>query len=46
MKIIWKYEIPLLVGSFVLDVPSHNLVLSAQAQDEKACVWILVDPDA
>jgi hypothetical protein len=45
MKQIWKYEIPL-EKSFRLDVPSHNLVLSVQMQNEVPCVWILVDPDA
>lgn len=47
-KEVWKFEIDLdkaVRNHYTLLVPRNSLVISVNAQREKVCLWMLVDPD-
>jgi len=44
MKTIWKYEIVL--GEFILSMPTGAHILSMAVQAGRVCMWALVNPDA
>jgi len=45
MNAIWKYE--LMVDSKIkLEIPKGGVVLSVQSQNNKPCIWVLVDTEA
>jgi len=45
MKTIWKFPIP--VASPVrIEMPKNAQILTVQRQDELACIWALVNPNA
>lgn len=43
MKKILKFEIPILVGKFSLNLPTHWKFLSFQVQNQKPVIWIVGD---
>lgn len=45
MKTIWKYPLDL-TDRTELMIPKGAEVLTAQVQEQKLCIWILVDSDA
>ena len=44
MSRIWKYECPS-QGEFSLRMPEGAKVISVHAQNEKPCIWAIVDPE-
>jgi len=46
-KSIWKYVIELKEWpNPIFDIPKGGIVLTAQLQHEKICIWVEVDPNA
>lgn len=41
MKVIHKYELK--IGITEVEIPISNRILSIQIQDNKVCMWILLD---
>ena len=44
MKTIWKFELELRTIQHVI-MPPGALILTAQMQKDKLCIWALVDPE-
>lgn len=42
--VIWKYFVPV-QDSFALDLPSGAMPLTVQAQRDRVCLWIQVQPE-
>jgi len=45
MRIIYKYEVPLLLSFFHLELPLGAEILAFQVHDSKPAIWALVDPE-
>jgi hypothetical protein len=45
VKSIWKFELRPAVTFQTVSMPPNSVVLTAQVQREKICVWALVDPN-
>lgn len=45
MKAIWKYPFEV-DGEIILQVPKGAEPLCVQVQDDKPCLWMVVNPDA
>jgi hypothetical protein len=45
MKTIWKFP-PAVVSPIRIDMPKGAEVLTVQRQNELACLWAIVDPNA
>ena len=43
MKTIWKFELP---KQGNVEMPKGAEILTVQTQNEKPCIWALVNPDA
>jgi len=46
MKSIWKFRIPVEVGTFILSMPKGAKILTFQTQGEKAYIWAVVSVSA
>ena len=44
MKTIWKFELELRTIQHVI-MPAGAVILTAQMQKDKLCIWALVDPE-
>ena len=45
MKVIHKYEVPILRRSFLLELPLGAEILAFQVQDNKPVIWALVNTE-
>lgn len=43
-KVIWKFELS--VDNLSIEMPKGAEILSVQVQNNKPCIWALVDPKA
>lgn len=43
-KTIWKYTLQ--PSSLILEIPEGSEILSVESQNNKICIWFLVDPSA
>lgn len=44
MRIIYKYEVPINLSFFHLELPLEAEILAFQVQDNTPVIWALVDP--
>lgn len=44
-KSIWKFELQT-TGKQTIVVPANSEILTVQTQNERPCIWVLVDPAA
>lgn len=44
MKTIWKYDLAICTKQ-VIDMPFGAEVMTVQNQNEKACIWVMVNSD-
>jgi hypothetical protein len=45
-RIVYKYQLELPYGQHRIYMPEGAVILSVQVQDDKPCIWALVDPEA
>jgi hypothetical protein len=44
MKTIYKYTLAI-NGDDLIQLPKHSTILSLQVQNNKPCIWVLIDPN-